>query len=86
MYNIHKKNNWPLNINNISQEDRQDIANFILDPNTRWTQDTQVKLIEQEFAEYVNSKYAVFTSSGSTANTILAQYTRDKLEVHLIKI
>jgi CDP-6-deoxy-D-xylo-4-hexulose-3-dehydrase len=75
---MHNKK-WPLNINNISQQYREDISTFILDADTRWTQDIQVKLIEKEFAEYAGSRYAVFTSSGSTANTILAQYTRDKL-------
>lgn len=70
---------WPLNINNFTQEDRLDISKFILDPNNRWTQDVQVKKFEQQFAQYVGVKYAMFVSSGSTANTILAQYLRDKV-------
>ena len=31
-------------------------------------------------AEYIGVKYAVFVSSGSTANTILAQYLKDSLK------
>jgi len=68
---------WPLNINNFTNIDRQNIADFLSDPNNRWTQDKQVRLFEQKFASFVQSKYAIFVSSGSTANTILAQYLRD---------
>lgn len=70
---------WPLNINNFTNTDRQNIANFLSDPNNRWTQDKQVRLFEDKFARFVQSKYAIFVSSGSTANTILAQYLRDKV-------
>lgn len=69
---------WTLNINNFTQEDRLDISRFILDVNNRWTQDIQVKKFEEKFSEYIGVKYAIFVSSGSTANTILAQYLRDK--------
>ena len=38
----------------------------------------QVSLFESKMAEYIGCKYAVFVSSGSTANTILAMYLKDK--------
>jgi CDP-6-deoxy-D-xylo-4-hexulose-3-dehydrase len=38
----------------------------------------QVSLFESKMAEYIDCKYAVFVSSGSTANTILAMYLKDK--------
>lgn len=66
--------NWPLNINNFSFLDKIKICKFILNPKNRWTQDSQVKLFEKKFAEYVGCKYAVFVSSGSTANDLIAQY------------
>jgi len=69
--------NWSLNINNFTNQDRLSISEFITDPDNKWTQDKQVKKFEQEFASFVGSKYSVFVSSGSTANTILAQYTKD---------
>ena len=68
---------WPLNINNFTDQNRSAISEFILHPDNKWTQDKQVKLFEEKFASYVGSKYAVFVSSGSTANTILAQYIKD---------
>jgi CDP-6-deoxy-D-xylo-4-hexulose-3-dehydrase len=70
-------NNWSLNVNNFTDEDRSLISSFISDRNNRWTQDKQVKLFEEKFASYVGSKYSVFVSSGSAANTILAQYVKD---------
>jgi CDP-6-deoxy-D-xylo-4-hexulose-3-dehydrase len=69
--------NWLLNINNFSYLDRLKIALFILNFKNRWTQDTQVKKFEKSMASFIGSKYAVFTSSGSTANTLLAQYIKD---------
>ena len=69
--------NWLLNINNFSYLDRLKIALFILDFKNRWTQDIQVKKFEKSMANFIGSKYAVFTSSGSTANTLLAQYIKD---------
>ena len=71
---------WPLNINNFTLIDRLKIAKFILSTKNKWTQDIHVKKIEKEMATFTGSKYAVFVSSGSTANTILAQYYKDKLK------
>lgn len=68
---------WPLNINNFTQNDRNNIALFITNESNRWTQDIEVKKFENKMANYIGVKYAVFVSSGSAANTILAQYTKD---------
>ena len=71
---------WPLNINNFTLIDRLKIAKFILSTKNKWTQDIHVKNFEKLMAEYIGVKYAVFVSSGSTANTILAQYLKDSLK------
>lgn len=71
---------WPLNINNFTLIDRLKIAKFILSTKNKWTQDVHVKNFEKLMAEYIGVKYAVFVSSGSTANTILAQYLKDSLK------
>lgn len=71
---------WPLNINNFTLIDRLKIAKFILSTKNKWTQDAHVKNFEKLMAEYIGVKYAVFVSSGSTANTILAQYLKDSLK------
>jgi CDP-6-deoxy-D-xylo-4-hexulose-3-dehydrase len=65
---------WFLNINNFSIFDKLKICGFLLNPKNRWTQDKQVKSFEKKFAEFVGSKYAVYVSSGSTANILIAQY------------
>jgi CDP-6-deoxy-D-xylo-4-hexulose-3-dehydrase len=66
--------NWSLNVNNFSLIDKLKISYFILNPKNRWTQDKQVQAFEKKFAQFVGSKYAVFVSSGSTANSLIAQY------------
>lgn len=71
--------NWKLNESNFTPEDRQELANFFLDEANFWTMGKQVQQFEQEMASFVGVKYAVFTSSGSTANTLLAMYTKDRL-------
>lgn len=69
---------WKLNDSNFSFIDRLKIAKFIINPNNFWTMNKQVALFEKKMADYVQCKYAVFVSSGSTANTILAMYLKDK--------
>ncbi len=71
--------NWPLAINNFTYFDRLKICSFFLNKNNRWTQDKYVREYEQKIANYVGSKYAVFVSSGSAANQLIAQYIKDSL-------
>jgi len=69
---------WKLNDSNFSFIDRLKIAKFVLNPNNFWTMNKQVSLFESKMAEYIGCKHAVFVSSGSTANTILAMHLKDK--------
>lgn len=66
--------NWPLNVNNFSLIDKLKICKFLLSKNRRWTQDIEVQRFEKKIAEYIGCKYAVFVSSGSAANNLIAQY------------
>jgi len=75
-----KKFNWPLNVSNFTVLDRLKIASFFLNPKRRWTQGNQVSLFEKEMANTVGAKWAVFVSSGSTANTLLAMRESDRRE------
>ena len=68
---------WPLNVNNFTDSDKHKICNFITDPDSRWTQDDKVNDFENLMAAYTENKYAVFVSSGSTANTLIAMYLKD---------
>jgi len=68
---------WCLNANQFTLFDRMKICIFFLSMKNRWTQDNQVKSLEKEMAKAIGCKYAIFLSSGSTANTLLAQYIKD---------
>ena len=67
---------WPLNVDNFTFLDRLKICSFILNKNNKWTQAEKVKLFEKNMASYVGSSYAVFCSSGSTANSMIAMSTK----------
>ena len=68
---------WPLNNASFTLFDRIKLCLFFLNKDNFWTQSKYVKKIEEEFAKFVGSKYAVFVSSGSTANTLLAMHLKD---------
>lgn len=72
-----KKLNWKLNESNFNFLDKLKISKFILTDDF-WTMGDYVKEFEKQMSEYVGTKYSVFVSSGSTANTILAYYLKDK--------
>jgi CDP-6-deoxy-D-xylo-4-hexulose-3-dehydrase len=78
--------NWPLNNSSFTFLDRIKLSLFVLNKNNFWTQHKYVKKIEKEFAEYVNVKYSVFVSSGSTANTLIAMNLRDANKAKLKNI
>lgn len=71
---------WPLNDSSFTFLDRLKICSFILNKKNNWTQGKYVKKIEEAFKNFVGSKYAVFVSSGSTANTLLAMSLKDNLK------
>src|ERR1051326_9208497 len=73
------KFDWPLAVNNFTLLDRSKICAFFLNYKNRWTQDKYVKEYEKEVAQYVGSSYAVFVSSGSAANQLIAQEIKDFL-------
>ena len=70
---------WPLNDSNFTFLDRLKIAAFFLNKKNFWTMTNEVEKFEEQMRDYVGSKQAVFVSSGSTANTILAMYLKDKV-------
>lgn len=70
---------WPLADNDFSYLDRLKIALFFLDKKNRWTQDKYVKEFEEKIAAYVGVKHAIYVSSGSTANQLIAQEVKDRL-------
>ncbi len=69
---------WPLNISNFTFWDRIKICSFFLNPKKFWTMGEEVKKIESKMASYADCRYSIFTSSGSSANTLLAMMLRDE--------
>lgn len=67
---------WPLSIPQFSLFDKIKFVTRIL-TNDRWTHGDDVTAFEEAMAKFVQTKYAIFTSSGSTANTLLAMYLKD---------
>jgi CDP-6-deoxy-D-xylo-4-hexulose-3-dehydrase len=61
---------WKLMENSITLKDRFDLVKFILFSD-RFTMGDKVKEVEQEWAEWIGAKHALFVSSGSTANFLL---------------
>lgn len=72
----YKNLNWKLNESSFDLIDKLKICKFILF-DSFWTMNKNVLHFENKMANYVGSKYSVFVSSGSTANTILAYYLKD---------
>ncbi len=70
---------WSLNVSNFTWLDRLKICKFFLNPSNFWTMNKYVQKYEKQMAEFVGFKYAVYVSSGSAANTILAMNLKDKL-------
>lgn len=68
---------WKLNTNHFTFWDRLKICGFFLNSNNFWTYGKQVQQFEKKMAKFVGTKYALFVSSGSTANTLLAYYLND---------
>lgn len=71
---------WKLNDSNFNFLDRLKICSFFLKKKNFWTMSIKTQLFEKKMAEFIGSKYSVFVSSGSTANTILAMYLKDKIQ------
>ena len=74
---------WPLNISHFTFLDRLKICLFFLNPKKVWTMGAEVESLEKVMAEYTGARYAVFTSSGSTANSLIAMSLKDLKKAEL---
>jgi len=69
---------WPLAVAHHRWRDKMRLAAFVLGSN-HWTNGRQVARFEAEMASMIGCRYCIFTSSGSTANTLLAMFLKDTL-------
>lgn len=68
---------WKLNESNFTWADRLKICGFFLNPSNFWTMSKYVEEYESQMAILADARYAVYVSSGSTANTLVAMYLKD---------
>ncbi len=71
---------WPLMKNAITLGDRLKLSYFLL-TSDRYTNGPKVREFEQQWADWVGSKYALMVSSGSTANTLLLSAVKEKYKL-----
>ena len=64
-----KKFHWQLMTNNVLQEDKKALLNFIKSTN-KFTNGTKVKEFEKKWSKWLGVKYSTFVNSGSSANLI----------------
>jgi CDP-6-deoxy-D-xylo-4-hexulose-3-dehydrase len=68
---------WPLMNNNITNDDKQNLVDFIMKPNVRFTNGEMVKKFEQTWSEWQGIKYSVFVNSGASANYIMTSILKE---------
>jgi len=71
------KFSWPLINDNITQKDREVLADFVLNTN-RFTNGPKVKEFEKSWSEWLGVKYSVMVGSGAAANYITTSIVREK--------
>ena len=67
---------WPLINDNIIQEDKEHLANFILNSN-RFTNGPKVAEFEKVWSDWLGTKYSVMVNSGASANYITSAIIRE---------
>ena len=67
---------WPLINDNISQKDKEVLADFILNSN-RFTNGPKVKEFEEVWSKWLGVKYSVMVGSGASANYITTAIVRE---------
>lgn len=65
-----EKLNWPLMRNNISKGDLDTVIRFLSQDDPILTQSSQVEAFEENWSDWLGTKYSVFVNSGSSANLI----------------
>ena len=70
------KFSWPLINDNISENDKKVLADFILNTN-RFTNGPKVKEFEKAWSDWLGCKYSVMVGSGAAANYITTAIVRE---------
>lgn len=69
--------NWQLINDSITQEDKQQLIDYISVDNVRFTQGSKVKEFENAWSEWLGVKHSVFVNSGASANYIMVSILKE---------
>jgi len=69
--------NWGLINDNVTEDDKQKMIEFIKSPNVRFTNGANVKEFEKKWSDWLGVKHSVFINSGASANYICSAIVRD---------
>lgn len=72
--------NWPLINDNITQNDKEVLASFILNSN-KFTNGPKVKEFEQVWSDWLGTKHSVMVNSGASANYISIAIVKELMGV-----
>ena len=64
--------NWPLINDNITQDDKDAMIDFLETPNVRFTQGPRVREFESNWSEWLGVEHSTFVNSGASANFVMA--------------
>ena len=67
---------WPLMKDAITEDDKNEMIKFISSTD-RFTNGPKVREFEKEWSKWLGSKYSLFVSSGSTANSLLVAAVKE---------
>ena len=67
-----EKFNWPLINDNITQDDKNALMDFLKIPNVRFTQGPRVREFENTWSEWLGVEHSTFVNSGASANLVMA--------------
>ena len=70
---------WPLINDNITQEDKDALVEFIQTPDVRFTQFKNVKRFEEEWSSWLGVKNTTYVNSGASANWIMASILKKSM-------
>lgn len=68
---------WQLINDSITQEDKQQLIDYISIDNVRFTQGSKVKEFENVWSEWLDVKHSVFVNSGASANYIMVSIMKE---------
>ena len=68
---------WQLINDSITQEDKQQLIDYISVDNVRFTQGSKVKEFENAWSEWLDVKHSVFVNSGASANYIMVSILKE---------